>query len=51
MSCDKCNDTGWVCENHSGIEFEVCKCGGAGKPCECNKVNPPWDFKSPERKD
>lgn len=35
--CNKCNGTGWVCENHPDQEAHECKfCGGAGEPCECN---------------
>ena len=34
--CNKCNDTEWVCENHSDQEAHKCNhCEGAGKPCEC----------------
>ena len=39
VPCGYCNDTGWVCENHFWIEAHTCKCGGAGKPCRCNKAN------------
>ena len=35
-TCNKCNDTGWVCEWHSDKEAHKC-CGGAGMPCECTK--------------
>ena len=36
VKCNKCNDTEWVCENHSDQEAHKCiHCGGAGKPCEC----------------
>ena len=39
--CEKCNSTGWVCENHCNKPWETgfgndCECGGAGMPCECN---------------
>ena len=34
--CNKCNDTGWVCEWHPDKEAHKC-CGGAGMPCECTK--------------
>ena len=34
--CDKCNNTGWVCERHPDKEAHKC-CGGAGMPCECTK--------------
>jgi hypothetical protein len=47
--CGYCYDTGWVCETHFWREFEKCVCGGAGKPCRCNKVNPPWDYGKEER--
>jgi hypothetical protein len=33
-TCNKCNDTGWVCEWHPDKEAHMC-CGGAGMPCEC----------------
>ena len=33
-ACNKCNDTGWVCEWHPDKEAHKC-CGGAGMPCEC----------------
>ena len=33
-TCNKCNDTGWVCEWHPDKEAHKC-CGGAGMPCEC----------------
>jgi hypothetical protein len=35
-TCNKCNDTGWVCEWHPDKEAHRC-CGGAGMPCECTK--------------
>jgi NAD-dependent SIR2 family protein deacetylase len=36
--CNKCNDTDWVCENHSDQEAHKCKhCEGAGILCECIK--------------
>ena len=34
--CNKCNNTGWVCEWHPNKEAHKC-CGGAGMPCECTK--------------
>jgi len=38
--CDKCNDFGWVCENHPDQEAFECKyCKGAGMPCECHQLN------------
>ena len=40
MKCTVCEDTGWVCENHSETPWDgehACKCGGAGMPCpKCN---------------
>lgn len=38
MNCKKCDDSGWVCEDHPDIawkEGEGC-CGGAGMMCTCN---------------
>jgi hypothetical protein len=39
-NCQKCEGTGWVCENHPDLSFDhsdnSCKCGGAGMPCVCN---------------
>ena len=35
-ACNKCNDTGWVCECHPNKEAHKC-CGGAGMPCKCTK--------------
>jgi hypothetical protein len=38
--CNKCNDYGWVCENHPNQEAFECKhCKGAGMPCECHELN------------
>jgi len=34
--CNKCNNTGWVCECHPDKETHKC-CGGTGMPCECTK--------------
>ena len=38
--CNKCEDTGHVCENHPNLPWEgasnsnkICRCGGAGMPC------------------
>ena len=46
FNCDKCEDCGWVCENHNDKPWEghcesddYCKCGGAGMPCECNPLS------------
>ena len=36
IACNKCNDTGWVCEWHPDKEAHMC-CGRAGMPCECTK--------------
>lgn len=47
MICPYPLGEGWVCENHGSRPFydgdKTC-CGGAGMPCACNKVNPPWDY-------
>jgi len=48
MNCLKCQDTGWVCENHPEKPFDFGCCGGAGMPCECNKTVPPWNFGLPQ---
>jgi hypothetical protein len=39
--CSRCDDTGWVCENHPDRPWvdsrRACSCGGAGVPCpDCN---------------
>ena len=53
MKCLKCNDSGWVCEDHPYFEHEhkiikffvlIRECGGAGMPCTCNTHNPPWNY-------
>jgi hypothetical protein len=47
MTCHKCLDTGWVCENHLHIPWGDgygCGCGGAGTNCDCN----PHGLWSPE---
>lgn len=40
MPCARCDDVGWVCENHSDRPWlgeRACNCGGAGMPCPtCN---------------
>jgi hypothetical protein len=41
ISCRRCDETGWVCEDHPDRPFEdlprACGCGAAGEPCsECN---------------
>jgi hypothetical protein len=44
MTCPRCDDIGWVCENHPDRPWEgerACQCGGAGAPCaDCNKTKP-----------
>lgn len=52
IKCDRCANTGWVCEEHNdkpwaGLmpdDFVRC-CGGAGMPCPscnvCDEDNPP----------
>ncbi|SHH62922.1 hypothetical protein SAMN05443248_5464 [Bradyrhizobium erythrophlei] len=41
MKCSRCEDCGWVCENHPERPWEgehACTCGGAGMPCpRCNE--------------
>src|ERR1700754_1750126 len=41
MKCSRCEDCGWVCENHPERSWEgehACTCGGAGMPCpRCNE--------------
>lgn len=43
MKCFRCEDRGWVCENHAERPWEgphACECGGAGAPCpRCNKAD------------
>ena len=40
MKCNRCDSTGWVCENHVILPWdgpEACGCGAAGAPCgRCN---------------
>lgn len=39
MDCNKCEGTGWVCENHLHERWEKESgetCCGAGVPCSCN---------------
>ena len=42
MKCNRCEDCGWVCENHPDMPWEgkhACPCGAAGAPCPvCNAV-------------
>jgi hypothetical protein len=36
INCLRCEDTGWVCENHPNQPWQgphACTCGGAGAPC------------------
>ncbi len=45
QACEYCKDEGWVCENHPHMAWNEGNpecCGGAGRPCTCNKANPPW---------
>jgi hypothetical protein len=45
--CKTCKGEGWVCENHPNKGWgygEACSCGGAGAPCACNTIDPPWHF-------
>jgi hypothetical protein len=41
MKCLRCEDTGWVCEDHPARPCEgphACPCGAAGAPCpDCNE--------------
>ena len=54
MKCTRCEDIGWVCENHDDKPWHVgrggCMCG-AGAPCPaCNNAdNPPRDPSGFER--
>jgi hypothetical protein len=45
MKCARCEDNGWVCENHPDRPWQgvnACECGGAGMPCpHCNEDDPP----------
>jgi hypothetical protein len=45
MKCARCEDSGWVCENHPQRPWQgehACECGGAGMPCpRCNEDDPP----------
>jgi hypothetical protein len=38
--CKRCDDSGWVCEEHPGRPWaglHACNCGAAGMPCPvCN---------------
>lgn len=39
--CPKCDDEGWVCENHPEKAWaggNGC-CGGAGAPCKCSPLH------------
>jgi hypothetical protein len=44
MTCQLCDDTGWVCEVHPDQPWEgphAYTCGGAGAPCpSCNATSP-----------
>jgi hypothetical protein len=39
--CSRCNNTGWVCEDHTDRPWDAQRpCGGAGMPCpSCNVSN------------
>jgi len=43
MKCLRCEDIGWVCEDHPGRPWErphACPCGAAGAPCpDCNATS------------
>jgi hypothetical protein len=55
IRCTLCEDSGWVCENHTYRPWtgeHACPCGGAGAPCmACNPSDEhhaprlPEDFK------
>ena len=36
MKCERCQDTGWVCEEHPDKPLNHDGCQGAGEPCDCN---------------
>lgn len=55
--CNICQDSGWVCEEHSTLPFKHhtnttffpfgvknYTCVGAGMPCQCNTYNSPWNY-------
>jgi hypothetical protein len=52
-TCSRCEDSGWVCEDHPERPWDgphACGCGGAGAPCpDCNASSddprPPAGFK------
>ncbi len=59
MVCKRCDDSGWVCEEHPGRPRagpHACNCGAAGMPCatspkmdrsrECRKVSRPTSTKA-----
>lgn len=37
--CKICKGSGWVCENHQDVNWGDKCCGGAGMPCECNRIH------------
>jgi hypothetical protein len=52
MSCQRCDDTGWVCENHDNRPWvdskRACSCMGAGMPCPtCNPDSRRIDHQPP----
>lgn len=48
LTCIRCEDIGWVCENHPDLPAEsehACPCGGAGMPCPaCNAAGDMGDI-------
>lgn len=53
--CEICGGEGWVCEVHDDRAWnegaghivrkhggKISRCDAAGKPCKCNKHDPPW---------
>ena len=44
-ACTRCDDNGWVCEDHQDRPWEgerACGCGAAGAPCpDCNALAGP----------
>jgi hypothetical protein len=43
MTCSRCDDCGWVCENHPERPWQgprACPCGAAGALCpDCNTTD------------
>ena len=50
MTCERCRDSGWICEAHPDQRFGHDACTEPGDPCpECQDVDhpkPPSDFSS-----